>query len=109
MKLNVFATALTLTAAVGAMSTVQAQDVEYRGSPQAAAICQAVVEDNPAALKTQLRKADRMNRNNRFVRTTDQHFACNGMSLSQFAAEQGSGKTIAYLEGQPTNTAVAQN
>lgn len=110
MKLKIIATAFTLTAAtlMGA-AAAQAHDVEYRGDSRAAAICQAVVEDNPKELKVQLRKAARENRNVMFTPAVAKHYQCNGEGLEDFARSQGARDTIAYLGGEHSDKTVAQN
>jgi len=109
MKINLIASTLTLTAVALVTSTAQANEVEYRGDPRATAICKAIVEDNPKALKTELRKAARDDRNLRFTATTTKSFQCNGQTLDKFAADTGAGKTMAWLENSSTAKTVAQN
>ena len=109
MKLKTIATALMITAAtsVGAVAA-QAEEVTYRGDVRSTSICRAIVEDNPKALQTELRKAARDNRNTRITPAVARDFQCNGQSLDDFAVNMGSRKVSAHFSGS-SDKAVAQN
>lgn len=108
MKLKVFATGLTLTAAtLLGTAAVQADEYVFAGDVDARAICQAIVEDDPAQVKSKIRRAIRHARSDRMNQVNEDSFLCNGHSLAAFADQTGARKALAYLEGATVSEAVA--
>ena len=105
---------LVMTSAVSGLAIVGgnvalAETFDYRGETHAAAICRAVVEDNPAGIKTQLRKATRHDRLRHTSTPSVDSYTCNGLSLADFAAQHDARKTLVYLGEDAVSEAIAKN
>lgn len=108
VALAALATALATAAVSANAGDLQTKDYEYRGDLRASAICQAIVQDNPGALRSQLRKASREQRNIAFQRINKGSFECNGESLEAFAQAVDARRSVAFLNGD-TAQEIAQN
>lgn len=97
--------------ALATSGLASAEQFDYRGESHAAAICQAVVEDNPTELQKQIRKAARHDRMRQRALTslTVDSYTCNGVSVADFAKQYDAFKTEAYLSGNPLNEVIAQH
>lgn len=95
--------------ALATSGLASAEQFEYRGESHAAAICQAVVEDNPTELQKQIRKAARHDRLRQVASPTVESYTCNGVSVAEFAKQYDALKTLAYLGDSPLNEAIAQH
>ena len=104
-----FAVAAISGLTLAGSNLASAEKFDYRGESHAAAICQAVVEDNPTELQKQLRKAARHDRLRRVAPTTIETFTCNGVSVAEFVKQYDARETMAYLGDSPVSEAIAQN
>ena len=108
LKNLVMATAVSGMALIGSNAAL-AEKFDYRGESHAAAICQAVVEDNPADIKAQIRKAARHDRLRQVSAPSVDSYTCNGMALAEFAEQYDARKTLAYLGQDVVTEAIAKN
>ena len=104
-----FAVAAISGLALAGSNLASAEKFDYRGESHAAAICQAVVEDNPAELQVLLKKAARHDRLRQVASPTVESYTCNGLSVAEFAKQYDARKTMAYLGDSPVSEAIAQN
>lgn len=110
MKKQVLMSALALALATTAATTLaDPTEVVYTGQKHAKAICRAVIEDDPAEIQRQIRRANKPFSARRLGPATATSFTCNGQSLESFAVTEGSRKALAYLEGAPVEEAVASS
>ncbi len=104
---KIFAVAAISGLTLAGANLASAEQFDYRGESHAAAICRAVVEDNPAELQKQIKKAARHDRLRQVAAPTVESYTCNGVPVAEFAEQYDARKTMAYLGNTPAGEAIA--